>query len=128
MSFIKSEDTGKWINALLVIGSAIAGFIITQFLEQMSIWFDLEAKIPNFILVSQFVGVLIFIATFVFTFKNEKAQAYLNDVYNELLKVVWPTKDATVKMTLGLVVALVVVAGLFVSIDFIFKKLLSFIY
>ena len=128
MSIIKSEDSNKWINALVAIGAFVTGFIITKFFEQMAVWFDLEAKISNFNVVSQGIGVVFGIVFFVGIIKHEKTSAYLQDVYNELLKVVWPSKDTTVKMTVGLVVALIVVAGIFVSVDFIFKKILDFVY
>jgi preprotein translocase subunit SecE len=128
MSIIKSEDSSKWINALVAIAALLAGFIVTKFVDQMGAWFDLEAKISSFSVLSQGLGVLAGVLVFVIVLKNSKTSTYLQDVYNELLKVVWPTKDATLKMTMGLVVALVVVAGIFVFVDFVFKKILSFIY
>lgn len=128
MSIIKSEDSSKWINALVAIGALLAGFIVTKFVDQLGIWLDLEAKISNFSVVAQGLGVLAGVVFFVIVLKNSKTSAYLQDVYNELLKVVWPSKDATMKITMGLVVALVIVAGIFVFVDLIFKKILSFIY
>ncbi len=128
MSIIKSEDSSKWINALVAIAALLSGFVVTRFANQLGVWFDLEAKIPNFSLVSQGLGFVMGVVVFVAVLKNIKSSTYLQDVYNELLKVVWPAKDATLKMTMGLVVALVVVAGIFVFVDFIFKKILSFVY
>jgi preprotein translocase subunit SecE len=128
MSIIKSEDSSKWINALVAIGAFLAGFIVAKFVDQLGIWLDLEAKISNFSVLAQGLGVLTGVAFFVVVIKNSKTSAYLQDVYNELLKVVWPSKDATMKITMGLVVALVIVAGIFVFVDLVFKKILSFIY
>jgi len=116
MSIIKSEDSGKWINALVAIAAILSGFVITRFVNQLGVWFDLEAKIPNFSLVAQGFGFVLGGVVFVSILKNIKSSTYLQDVYNELLKVVWPTKDATLKMTMGLVVALVIVAGIFVFV------------
>jgi preprotein translocase subunit SecE len=128
MSIIKSEDSSKWINALVAIAALLAGFIVTKFTDQLGSWFDLEAKISSFSILAQGLGVLSGILVFVMILKNSNTSSYLQDVYNELLKVAWPSKDTTMKMTMGLVVALVVVAGIFVFVDFIFKKILSFIY
>ena len=128
MSIIKSEDSGKWINALVAIAALLAGFVVTKFVDQLGAWFDLEAKISSFSVLSQGFGVISGIIVFVFILRNSKTSSYLQDVYQELLKVVWPSKDATTKMTMGLVVALVIVAGIFVSVDFVFKKILSFVY
>ena len=53
MSFIKSEDSKKWINALVAIFSGIVGFVIYKFALQLSVWFDLEAKIAGYASITQ---------------------------------------------------------------------------
>jgi preprotein translocase subunit SecE len=128
MSIIKSEDSSKWINALVAIAAVLSGFIVTKFVDQLGSWFDLEAKISSFSVVSQGLGVLVGVLVFVIILKNSKSSSYLEEVYNELLKAVWPSKDATVKMTIGIAIALVVCSGVFVFVDFVFKKILSFVY
>jgi len=128
MSIIKSEDSAKWINAFVAFCSVVAGFLVTRFTEQMAVWFDLEAKISNFSVVNQALGFVVGAATFIYLIKFSKAHDYLKDVYNELLKAVWPSHDTTTKMTVGIGIALVVVAAVFVSVDFVFKKILSFVY
>lgn len=128
MSIIKSEDSSKWINALVAIAAVLSGFVITKFTEQLGAWFDLEAKLSNFSVISQGAGVLTGVLVFVFILKNSKTSSYLEEVYSELLKVVWPSKDATMKMTIGIAIALVVCSAVFVLVDFIFKKILDFVY
>lgn len=128
MSFIKSEDSKKWINALVAIFSAVVGFVVYRFSLQMSVWFDLEAKISGFNNMAQALGAIIGIAAFFIAINNKKSAGYLEEVYHELLKVVWPTKDQTVKITVGLLISLVIVSAIFVTIDLIFKKILEFVY
>jgi preprotein translocase subunit SecE len=128
MSLIKSEDSNKWINGLVILVSLVCGFLLSKFIDQLSIWLDLESKISNISIISQAAGIVFAAGTFFYIAKNSKTSSYLSEVYEELVKVVWPSKDATVKITVGLVVALVIVASIFVSVDFIFKKLLSVIY
>ena len=128
MSIIKSEDSGKWINGLVALFAFVVGFLTKRFIDQLSIWLDLETKVSNIGLISQVVGVLIGFAIFVYVLKSEKTSSYLKEVFDELVRVVWPSKDATMKITIGLVVALVIVAGIFVSVDFVFKKILSIVY
>jgi len=128
MSIIKSEDSNKWINALVILFSAVVGFLTKRFVDQLAVWFDLETKVSNIAYVSQVLGVVVAISLFAYIVKSAKTSSYLNEVYDELVRVVWPTKDATMKITIGLVVALVIVAGIFVSVDFIFKKVLEFVY
>lgn len=128
MSIIKIEDSKKWINGLVAIFSVIAGFVLTKFIEQMSQWFDLETKIPNLPILSQVAGVIFGIVIFVGILNYKQSSTYLNEVFNELVKVTWPTKDATTKITVGLIISLIVVSTIFVFIDYIFKTLLSYVY
>lgn len=128
MSIIKSEDSKKWITALVVIASVLAGFVVFTFVRQLGDWFDLEAKISSFSLLIQAAGFITGLGTFVYILKNDKTSSYLEEVYNELLKVVWPTKDQIIKMTIGIAIALVIVAAIFMSVDFIFQKVLEFVY
>ena len=128
MSFIKTEDSNKWINGLVAIVSVICGVLLTRFIEQMSTWFDLETKISNLALVSQGAGFLFGLSVFVYIVRAKKTSEYLQEVYAELVKVVWPSRDATIKITIGLAVALVIVSSIFVSVDYVFKYILSFIY
>jgi len=128
MSIIKSEDSRKWITALTVIASVLAGFVVFKFAHQLSAWFDLETKIPQYSLIAQALGFLAGAGTFVYILKNSETSSYLQEVYSELVKVVWPSKDATTKMTVGIAIALVIVAAIFTTVDFIFKKILEFVY
>ncbi len=128
MSIIKSEDSRKWITALVAIAAVLAGFVVYKFTGQLGAWFDLEAKVPHYNLVAQGLGFITGLGTFVYIFKNSETSSYLQEVYNELVKVVWPSQDATTKMTVGIAIALVVVAGIFTAVDFIFKKILEFVY
>ncbi len=128
MSFIKSEDSKKWINALVAIFSGIAGYVFYKFSLQMSVWFDLEAKVSGFANIAQAASALVGIATFFFVINNKKSSNYLDEVYSEILKVVWPSKDQVVKITVGLLISLVIVSAIFVTIDLIFKKILELFY
>lgn len=128
MSIIRSEDSRKWINTLIASCAVLAGYASIRFIVQLGEWFDLEAKVGNFLGVTQGAGVLIGLAVFVGVSKNKKAMTLLNEVYGELVKAVWPQKDAIVKITIGLVVSLSIVSLIFVAIDLMFRKILEFIY
>lgn len=127
MSLIKSEDSKKWINSFVMMVSAISALIIIRFSEQMGEWFDLEAKIPNFPITVQVVGIVFGLVVFFAIKGNKNASSYMDEVYAELVKVVWPNKDEVLKITVGLLIALSLVSGLFVLIDFGFRKILELI-
>ena len=128
MSLVRVEDGKKWINAFVAIISIIAGFVTIRFMGQMSEWFDLEAKVTNFLALSQGLGIVIGLGTFVAILKNKNASSHMEEVYAELVKVVWPDKDSVLKMTVGLVIAVSIVSGIFVLIDFTFRKILELVY
>ena len=52
---------------------------------------------------------------------------YLKGAREELAKVVWPTKETTVKHTLVVIVISLVIAIFLGSIDFIFNEVLEII-
>ncbi len=128
MSIIKSEDSRKWISLLVAIVSAVVGYSVFKFVGQLGSWFDLEAKVSSFHLISQGLGFVAGAGTFAYIMVNKKTSSYLDEVYSELLKVIWPEKDKTTKATVGIAIALVIVAGIFTVVDIVFKKLLHLIY
>ena len=128
MSILKKEDSTKWINTLVALGSVLVGVIVIRFMGQMGEWFDLEAKVKYFLGVSQGVGILAGFSAFMIAKKHRDASAYLNEVYNELLKVVWPDRDSVTKVTVGIVIALVFVSAILILIDFVTKILLGLLY
>ncbi len=128
MSFIKEEDSSKWINALIIIFSAVVGYAFFKFSNQMAVWFDLETKLANFAVIAQVVGFLAGLTTFIVVLKNEFTSNYVQEVFAEFAKVVWPSRGATTKLTITLVIGLVIVAAIFVFVDFRFNKLLTLIF
>ncbi|MCO4792666.1 MAG: preprotein translocase subunit SecE [Bacteriovoracaceae bacterium] len=128
MSIIKSEDGRKWINSFIAIVSILAGFVTIRFLESMGEMFDLEAKVKYFIMISQGVGILVGLTTFISILKNKTASTHLHEVYGELVKVVWPDKDSVVKVTIGIIIGVSIISSIFVGVDFTFRKILELIY
>jgi preprotein translocase subunit SecE len=128
MASIKPMDGKKWINAFVAILAFVVGYVLLKFVDQLSEWFDLEARIPYFLAVKQVFVVAAGFAAFFVVQKSSNAVTLLSDVYAELTKVVWPSKDDVLKLTVGIVVALSLVSLLFVAVDFGLQKLLSLLY
>lgn len=128
MSLIKAEDSKKWINSFVAIVAILICYIVIQFMEQMGEWFDLEAKIKHFIAVSQGIGIVTGLVFFISVMKNKKASTHLKEVYDELVKVVWPDNDSVVKSTIGILIGLAILSGVFVGVDFLIRKSLELIY
>ncbi|MFT7589638.1 MAG: preprotein translocase subunit SecE [Limisphaerales bacterium] len=131
MSIVKSEDGKKWINAFIAIISLIVGYVSIKFVGQMGEWFDLEAKVGtavSFEMIAQGVGIVFGLACFLLIAKNKNASTHLDEVYSELVKVIWPDTDSVFKITIGLVIGLTIMSGIFLAVDVSFRKVLELIY
>ena len=128
MSLIKTEDRKKWIHFILAVFALIAGYVVIRFTEQMGQWFDLEAKVGNFVLVSQGVGIFLGLGMFVVLMRHSRLMRHMGEVYDELVKVVWPDNDSIVKATTSIIIALAIISSVFVGVDFVSSKLLELVY
>ena len=128
MSLVKSEDNKKWINTFSAICSIIVGFVLIRFQQQLGEWFDLEARIPYFLMISQGIGIISGLITFIIITRNKVSSTHLNEVFAELVKVIWPKSDDVVKSTVVIIIGLSIISGLFVGVDFLFQKVLELLY
>jgi preprotein translocase subunit SecE len=87
--------------AVLVIIAGIVGFSV------------LESKLPMVARVAIFVGSLALAAVIAWMSEpGRRTIAFAHESYNEVKRVVWPTRKETLQMT-GIVFAFVAVMGLF---------------
>ena len=128
MSLIKSQDGKKWINSFIVISSGILGYVFIRFLQQIMDWFDLEAQFPNYDHLASLFGVAVGVLAFLFIQKSKTAYTHLNEVYSELVKVVWPEKDSVLKVTIGIVIGLSFVSLILLGVDYACRTILGFLY
>ena len=76
----------------------------------------LESRIPAVARVAIFIASLILAAVIVwFTEPGRRTVAFAQESYNEVRRVVWPTRKETMQMT-GIVFAFVAIMGLFLWI------------
>lgn len=96
-----TADRVKLALAVLVIIAGIVGFSM------------LESKIPLVGRIAVFIGSLVLAAVIAwFSEPGKRTIAFAQDSYNEVRRVVWPTRKETMQMT-GIVFAFVAVMGLF---------------
>jgi len=96
-----TADRLKLVLAVLVIIAGIVGFSV------------LESKIPMVGRIAVFIGSLILAAVIAwFSEPGRRTIAFAQESYNEVRRVVWPTRKETMQMT-GIVFAFVAVMGLF---------------
>jgi preprotein translocase subunit SecE len=127
MSLLTQENSNKWTKSFFFICAALMGFVSYRFLLQLSDWFDLEAKVQSFIFVAQGVGLAVALGSFLLLLLNKKTEQYINEVYNELLKVVWPDGDSVIKLTFGIFVGLFIVSGILIAFDWVFRLFIDLV-
>jgi preprotein translocase subunit SecE len=90
--------------------------------------FELEARINYYDMIIQGVGLAIGIITFIVCVKNKGVVKYLSEVFGELLKVVWPDRESSVKVTIIVIIGVAIVSALLVLADFLFNRVLTYLY
>ena len=128
MSLLKTEDAKKWINAFVAICCIIFCYTVIAFWGQLGEWFDLEARVKHFELIGQAMGIFSALGVFIYLVKNESSATLMQEVYEELTKVVWPTRDTVVRITMIVIVGVSILSSIFVGVDYIFRQLLEQIY
>ena len=127
MSLTTKDDGKKWIQTGVAISCLLLLYVLFSFFNQLSEWFELEAKIPYYLGLSQAIPVLISLGVFIYIKKNEKTSSFLNEVYNEAIKVVWPDKNETVKHTVGIMIGVTIVGFILWIFDVLAGYLLSLV-
>lgn len=124
---VTTENGKKWIQASVAVTCMLVAYIMMAFFAQLGEWFELESKISNFTAMAQVLGGVIGLGAFVYIMKNEKTSSFLYEVYNEILKVVWPGKEDTNKQTIVIMIGVTIVGFILGFFDFSATWALSFI-
>jgi len=127
MAVASNEEGKKWIQAIVAVVCILVGYVLISFFEKLAEWFALETMIPYFFGVTQVVSVLIGIGAFFWIMKNPKSADFLNNVYQEVLKVVWPNSQQTWRHTFVIMIAVTIFGFIFGVFDFVANYLLSLV-
>jgi preprotein translocase subunit SecE len=105
-------DIGKLVLAVVVLAAGIVGYTYLG---------NTGASSPVR-LITILVAVIVAGAIAAFTAPGRRARHFLAESQFEMRKVVWPTRDETIKTT-GIIIAVVIVLSLLLGlIDFILKS------
>jgi preprotein translocase subunit SecE len=83
--------------------------------------------IPFFFGITQVVSVVAAAGTYFYVLKNPKTSDFLTNVYEELMKVVWPDSQQTWRHTFVIMVAVTIMGFVFGFFDFGANYLLSLV-
>jgi len=120
----KAEQQPKGTNAADVAKLVLAGLILIGGIFAYS-WFGNDASIPSSVrLLGVLAAVVVALAIAAFTALGRRVRNFIGESQFELRKVVWPTKDETIKTT-GIIIVVVVVLSLLLGlIDLILKSVI----
>ncbi len=118
MSVASQNDGKKWIQTSVAGACILLGYILISFFEKMGEWFTLEARIPYFFALSQVISVVVSVVVFGYIFKTPKISTFLQEVYNETVKVVWPDRQQTWRHTFVIMIAVTIMGFIFGFFDF----------
>lgn len=109
---VTGADIGKLGLALLVLVAGVFAYS----------WFSSDSRFPSSVrLLGVLVALVIALAIAAFTAPGRRMREFLAESQFELRKVVWPTRDETLKTT-GIIIAVVVVLSLLLGlIDWLLK-------
>jgi preprotein translocase subunit SecE len=127
MAIAQKHDGKKWIQTSVAVTCMLLGYVCLSFFETLGEWFDLEAKVPNFAWLIQGLAIAIGLVTFIVIIKKENTSTFLNEVFSEAVKVVWPERSQTVRMTVGIMIGVTVMGLVFYAFDLAANFLLGLI-
>ncbi|WP_424684113.1 preprotein translocase subunit SecE [Frateuria sp. YIM B11624] len=106
-----AADIGKLVLAVLVLAAGIFAYS----------WFD--NTVPGSVrLAGVLVALVAALAIGAFTGPGRKARNFIAESQFEMRKVVWPTRDETLKTTLVIIAVVIVLSLLLGLIDLILKS------
>jgi preprotein translocase subunit SecE len=116
---VASDESGKKvIQASVAVTCILLGYILISFFEKMNEWFSLEAKIGVYSYLTQGISVLGATAVYFTVLRNPKSNDFLTNVYQELMKVVWPDSNQTWRHTFVIMIAVTIMGFVFGFFDF----------
>ena len=116
---VTSHDEGKkWIQATVAVVCILTGYVLISFFEKLAEWFSLETLFPYFFIVTQVLSVLIALIIFMVVMKNPRSSEFLTNVYQEVMKVVWPDTQQTWRHTFVILIAVTIFGFIFGFFDF----------
>jgi len=118
MAVASNDDGKKWIQASVALVCILTGYVLISFFEKLAEWFQLETMIPYFFALTQVLSVLVALGAFIVIMKNPKSSEFLTNVYQEVVKVVWPDRQQTWRHTFVILIAVTIFGFIFGFFDF----------
>jgi preprotein translocase subunit SecE len=107
-----AADTAKLMLALLLVAGGIFCFY----------WFDNAAQVVR--VLGLIAAIVVAGAIAAFTALGRRARHYIAETQFEMRKVVWPTREETIKTTVVILIVVVILSLLLGAIDLFLKAVI----
>lgn len=125
---VASDNEGKKvIQATLAVVCILVGYILVSFFEKLAEWFTLETMVPGYFVITQALSVLVAAGAYFYIMTNSKTSDFLTNVYQEVMKVVWPDSQQTWRHTVVIMIAVTIMGFIFGFFDFAANFLLNLV-
>lgn len=127
MAVASNQDGKKWIQTSVALFCILSGYVLISFFEKLAEWFPLESVVPYFFAGTQVLSVAIALIAYSVIIRNSKSSEFLGNVYQEVVKVVWPDRQQTWRHTFVIMIMVTIFGFVFGFFDFGANYLLSLV-
>jgi preprotein translocase subunit SecE len=127
MAVASNEEGRKWIQASVAGVCILLGYVLISFFDKMSDWFPVESVIPYYFGIARGVAVSIGLVAYIYVMRTPKTSEFLANVYQEMVKVVWPDRQQTWRHTVVIMIAVTIMGFVFGLFDFSANFLLNLV-
>lgn len=119
------DSTKKIVTMGFVVAGVLSFVVINVLFETLAASFGWAARVHNIFWVKHFLPVVIGVGVFAALQLNAQVVEWAGEVVSEISKVVWPTRQQTVGMTI-VVCIMVVISGLILgTLDILSGQLIN---
>ena len=121
------ENRQKWVNLTYILGAGMVAYVVFELGFSLAGQWDLEARVNNIDLIIRGASVVMGALMFLFLYRSDRINQYMNEVVVELSRVTWPTAKDTYKATI-VVIIMVLISGMFLGgMDALWTRLIQWI-
>jgi preprotein translocase subunit SecE len=121
------ENQRKWVVLSYAAFAGLCAFVLFAALQKVGATIDLEAKVKHADVIVQFSSIAIGLVLFALMYTNTKANQFMDEVFQELGRVTWPTKDETSKATVVVLIMVLISGVILGGFDRFFTWLLKLV-
>ncbi len=121
------ENQRKWVVLSYAGLAALFAFVLYAALLKVGASLDFEAKVKHADVIVQFSSIGIGGILFLLLYSNSQANQFMDEVFQELGRVTWPTKDETSKATVVVLIMVLISGVILGGFDRFFTWVMKFV-